>query len=68
MNIEDLRVKTEGELKELVVKLKQELMNLRFQRVNGQLSSPARFKAARKEIARIKTIMSEKRHKASKGV
>jgi large subunit ribosomal protein L29 len=68
MNIEDLRVKTEGELKELVVKLKQELMNLRFQQVHGQLSSPSRFKAARKEIARIKTIMSEKRQTASKGV
>ncbi len=67
MKIQEFRTKTESELHDLVVKAKQELMNLRFQRTNGQLTSTARFKSARTEVAKIKTVLSERRHDASKG-
>ena len=40
--------------------LKKDLFNLRFQKNNGQLKSPAKFKQARKTIARLKTILKGK--------
>lgn len=39
---------------------KEELFNLRFQQATGQLENTARLKQVRKNIARIKTILSEK--------
>lgn len=68
MKIQDIRTKTESELRELVIKAKQEMMNLRFQKTNGQLTSTSRFKGARVEIAKIKTVLSERRIDALKGV
>ena len=41
-------------------KYKKDLFNLRFQKNNGQLKSPAKFKETRKTIARLKTIMRGK--------
>ncbi len=41
-------------------KYKKDLFNLRFQKNNGQLKSPAKFKETRKTIARLKTIMKGK--------
>ncbi|MCT7793112.1 MAG: 50S ribosomal protein L29, partial [Lactobacillus iners] len=38
---------------------KEELFNLRFQQATGQLENTARLKKVRKNIARIKTILSE---------
>ena len=39
---------------------KEELFNLRFQQATGQLENTARLRQVRKNIARIKTILSEK--------
>ena len=39
---------------------KKDLFNLRFQKNNGQLKSPAKFKETRKNIARLKTIIRGK--------
>ncbi len=41
-------------------KYKKDLFNLRFQKNNGQLKSPAKFKETRRTIARLKTIMRGK--------
>ena len=41
-------------------KNKKDLFNLRFQKNNGQLKSPAKFKETRKSIARLKTLMRGK--------
>ena len=60
MKTDELRTKTEIELKDLVIQLRRELMNLRFQRSTDQLTSVARFRQARREIARIKTIVRQK--------
>ena len=38
-------------------KLKKDLFNFRFQKNNGQLKSPSKFKEIRKNIARFKTLM-----------
>ena len=46
----------EGKLKEL----KEELFNLRFQHVTGQLENPIKMRDVKREIARIKTVIREK--------
>ncbi|MFN7710128.1 MAG: 50S ribosomal protein L29 [Holosporales bacterium] len=61
MKAVELRCKTESELKDMLVGLKRELMNLRFQRINGELANTSRFSLARREVARIKTVLREKR-------
>ena len=60
MKIEKMREMTEQELNNEALKLKQELFNLRFQHVTGQLENPIKMRDVKKEIARIKTILREK--------
>ena len=60
MNAQELRDKTPDQLKEELANLKKESFNLRFQQATGQLESTARMKAARREAARVKTILNEK--------
>lgn len=60
MKTKELRLKTVSELKDLLLQNKKEAMNLRFQRVNGQMQSPAQMRHARKAVARIKTLIGEK--------
>ncbi|MGA0344344.1 MAG: 50S ribosomal protein L29 [Arenicellales bacterium] len=47
------------ELKAELIDLRKEQFNLRMQRGTGQLANPSRFKGVRRQIARIKTRMSE---------
>jgi large subunit ribosomal protein L29 len=60
----DLRGKTPDELGDQLTKLKKEQFNLRFQRANGQLENTNRVRTVRKEIARLETVLSERRRKA----
>ncbi len=60
MKIEKFREMTEQELNNEVMKLKQELFNLRFQHVTGQLENPIKMKDVKKDIARAKTAIREK--------
>ena len=46
-----------SELKSELLELRKEQFNLRMQRSTGQLANPYRFKAVRRQIARIKTRM-----------
>ena len=55
------------ELNAEVKKLKNELFNLRFQHVTGQLENPIKMRDIKKEIARVKTIMKEKELKRVQG-
>lgn len=57
MNAEDLRTKTQDELKDLLGDLKKQQFNLRFQRSQGQLENTAQIKAVRRSIARVKTFL-----------
>ena len=43
-----------------IEKLKKDLFNFRFQKTNGQLTSPSKVKDAKKTIARLKTILERK--------
>ncbi len=60
MNAKEIRDNTIPELNEQLGKLKQELFNLRFQHAINQLDNPMRIVAVKKDIARIKTVLSEK--------
>ena len=53
------------ELKSELLDLLKEQFNLRMQRGTGQLANPSRFKVVRRQIARIKTRMSEINRAAS---
>ena len=57
---EDLRTKTDDQLADQLVELKREQFNLRFQSATNQLERPARIKEVRREIARIKTLQTER--------
>lgn len=59
--LEELRNKTQDELKIDLVSAKKELFNLRFQNVTNQLDNTARISQVRKNIARIQTIMTQKK-------
>lgn len=59
MKTEDLRAKSVDELGDMLVQLKKEQFNLRFQAAAGQLESPARVKQVRRDIARIKTLQTQ---------
>ena len=48
-----------SELQSELLGLRKEQFNLRMQNATGQMTNPARFKAVRREIARIKTRMTE---------
>jgi large subunit ribosomal protein L29 len=61
----DVRAKTDDELGGELDTLSKEVFNLRFQRANGQLENTARVRQVRRDIARIKTILGERRRKAS---
>ena len=58
--VEDLKAKSVAELNEELVAAKKELFNLRFQNATNQLDNTSRIKEVRKNIARIRTIITEK--------
>ncbi len=60
-NAADLRQKSNDELNEELKNLKREQLNLRFQRSSGQLEATNRVGDVRRDIARINTIMTERR-------
>ena len=60
MKAEELRVKTEDQLKADLVSLHKEAFNLRFQRASGQLENTARVRAVRRAIARVETFLHQK--------
>ena len=61
---DDMRTKTEDQLSESLHELKREAFNLRFQAATNQLERPARIKEVRRDIARIKTLQTERSRKA----
>ncbi len=65
MKAEEVRAMSPDQLKEELLKLKKEVFNLRFQMATGQLENTARVRQARRDIARIKTIMREKSRAAT---
>ena len=60
MRARELRDLTDDELQHKLAETRRELFNLRFQSATGALENPARLKLARREIARILTVQSER--------
>ena len=63
--VADVRAKSDDELKAMVLDLRKEQFNLRFQRASGQLEATGRIKAVRRDIARAKTILGERQRAAA---
>jgi len=62
----DVRAKTQDELAAMLLDLRKEQFNLRFQRATGQQEGVGRVRQVRREIARVKTISAEKTRSAVK--
>jgi large subunit ribosomal protein L29 len=56
----ELRELTDEELAEKMVETRKELFNLRFQSATGALENSARLRSAKREIARILTVTTER--------
>ena len=61
MKATDIRAKTEDELRDELRGLKKEAFNLRFQQASGQLENTARVRDVRRDIARLQTVLNERR-------
>jgi large subunit ribosomal protein L29 len=57
----DVRAKTDKELETRLSELRKEQFNLRFQKATGQLANTARVQHVRKEIAKITTVVGERK-------
>ena len=60
MEAKELREKTTDQLTEALETLKKEGFNLRFQQATGQVENTAQMRRARRDVARVKTIINEK--------
>lgn len=61
MKASELQGKTQAELRDTLHDLLKEQFNLRMQRGTGQFSRPHLMKDVRRNIARVKTVMNQKR-------
>jgi large subunit ribosomal protein L29 len=62
----DIRTKTGDQLSAMLLDLRKEQFNLRFQRATGQAEGTGRVREVRRDIARVKTIMAEQKRSAVK--
>jgi large subunit ribosomal protein L29 len=62
----DIRAKSADQLTTQLLDLRKEQFNLRFQKATGQMEGVGRVKAVRRDIARVKTIMTEQKRVAAK--
>ena len=60
MKAGELREKTPDQLREELASLKKECFNLRFQQATGQLENTSRMRSAKRDAARVLTILNEK--------
>ena len=67
MNTKELRQKTAAELRAELLKLRREQFNLRMASATGQAVKPDQYGKARRNVARVKTVLSELAAKGSGG-
>ena len=60
MKIEELKNKTLDQLRSILIDLKKESFNLRFQKANGQLENTARITVVKRSVARVLTLINDK--------
>ena len=61
----DIRAKGADNLQSMLLDLRKEQFNLRFQRATGQTEGTGRVREVRRDIARLKTIMAEQKRAAA---
>ena len=59
--IKDLRAMSDNELENKLLEAKKEQFNLRVQQSTGQLQNTAVIKSVRREIAKINTLIAERK-------
>ena len=64
--IADFTARTDDELASQLGELKREQFNLRFQAATNQLEKPSRVREVRRDIARIKTLQTERTRSVAK--
>ena len=65
--IKELRELTDDDLAKKAGQLKTEHFNLRFQKKVGQLENPLKLRTLRRDMARVKTLINERRRAKAKG-
>jgi large subunit ribosomal protein L29 len=60
MDAQELRNETPDQLRDRLVALKKEAFNLRFQQATNQLENTARIRNVRRDVARVRTVLTEK--------
>jgi|TARA_B100001079_G_scaffold6517_1_gene5472 large subunit ribosomal protein L29 len=60
MKLKEINKLTKDQLHKNHEKFKKDLFNLRFRKINGQLTNPSKFRETKKTIARISTLINKK--------
>jgi len=60
MKFKEIKKLTKDQLHGNLDKFKKDLFNLRFRKINGQLTNPSKFKETKKSIARVSTLIKKK--------
>ena len=66
MDIQEIRNRSESELRSELSELLQEQFNLRMQKGTGQLAQANALRRVRRDIARVKTVLGEKNQEGNK--
>ena len=64
MKVEEIRKMAAEEIRKKLTDTRDELMKLRFQQVSGQLPDPSKMRFKRRDIARMLTILNERKAEA----
>ncbi len=64
---DEARMLSDAELAEAINEAYREMFNLQFQRGTRQLQNPMALRTARRQIARLRTILRERQHAAAAG-
>ena len=60
MKKKDIKKMTKEQAIKDIEKLKKDLFNFRFQKINSQIKSPAKIRETKRNIARLKTLVERK--------
>ncbi len=61
MKVKEIRELTTEQIKAKIAEFKDEIFSLRMQQATGNLEKPSRIKELRKDVARMKTILAERK-------
>lgn len=65
MKAQELRDRSPEELDKTLGDLEEQLFKLRFQKSTGQIEDPTKIRRVRKDIARVLTVMNERKQQES---